>query len=84
MPEQVHACPTCGQSAPSLGARLRACRTVRNSTRAEVAERIGVTPGRLMLWEEDKARPSPADVGALAELFERLPTFFAVTHNDPN
>lgn len=83
MTEPAHACPTCGQSVPSLGARIRACRTVPNWTRAEVAERIGVTPGRLMLWEEDKALPRTADVAALAELFERPPAYFAVTPNDP-
>lgn len=84
MTQQVHACATSGQSIQSLGVRIRECRTAPNWTRAEVAERIGVTPGRVMLWEEDKARPSPADVGALAALFERPPAYFAVTHNEPN
>lgn len=82
--EQAHACPTCGQSAPSLGERIRACRAVPNWTRAEVAERIGVTPSRLALWEEDKARPRPVDVAALAALFDRPPAVFAVTHNEPS
>ena len=82
--EQAQACPTCGQSAQSLGERIRACRAVPNWTRAEVAERIGVTPARLALWEEDKARPRPVDVEALAVLFERLPAYFVVTHNEPN
>lgn len=83
MTEQAHACPTCGQSVQSLGARLLACRAAPNWTRAEVAERIGVTPARLMLWEEDKALPRPGEVEALAELFERPPAYFAVTHNEP-
>lgn len=84
MTEQAHDCPTCGQSAPSLGERIRACRTAPNLTRAEVAERIGVTPARLALWEDDKARPGAVDVEALAALFERPPAFFTVTHNEPN
>lgn len=84
MTKQAQACPTCCQSVPSLGERIRACRVVPNWTRAEVAERIGVTPVRLALWEEDKVRPSPVDVEALAALFERLPAYFAVTHNEPN
>lgn len=82
MTEPTHACSTCGQSVQSLGVRIRECRTVPNWTRAEVAERIGVTPGRLMLWEEDKARPQPADVAALANLFERPAAYFAVS--EPN
>jgi transcriptional regulator with XRE-family HTH domain len=82
MTEQTHACATCGQSVPSLGERIRACRTAPNWPRAEVAERIGVTPARLALWEEDKALPRPVDVAALAALFERPPAFFAVTRNE--
>lgn len=82
MIEQAPACPTCGQSAPSLGERIRACRTAPNWTRAEVAERIGVTPARLALWEDDKALPRPVDVEALAALFDRPPAFFAVTRNE--
>lgn len=82
--EQTKACPTCGQSTPSLGERIRACRAAPNWTRAEVAERIGVTPSRLALWEEDKVRPRPVDVEALAALFERPPAYFAATHNEPN
>lgn len=73
MTEQLQACPTCGQSTPTLGDHIRACRAAPNWTRAEVAERIGVTPGRLLLWEEDKARPSPVHVEALAKLLQGLP-----------
>lgn len=83
MTEQAHACPTCGQSVQSLGTRLRECRAAKNWTRAEVAERIGVTSARWALWEDDHARPLPAAVLALAELFERPPAYFAVTPNDP-
>lgn len=82
MTEHVHACPTCGQSVPSLGERLLACRTAPNWTRAEVSARIGVTPARLALWEDDKALPGPADVEALAALFERRPAYFAVTRHE--
>lgn len=53
-------------------------------TCTEVVERICVTPGRLMLWEEDKAWPSLAEGEALAELFERPLAYFAVTYNEPN
>lgn len=82
MTEQVHACPTCGQSVQSLGERIRACRAAPNWSRAEVAERIGVTPARLALWEEDKALPSPADVEALAAIYDRTMAYFAVTRNE--
>jgi transcriptional regulator with XRE-family HTH domain len=82
--EKKQACPTCGQSATSLGERISACRAVLNWTRAEVAERVGVTPARLALWEEDKARPLMFEVEALAALFERPPAYFSVTHNEPN
>jgi transcriptional regulator with XRE-family HTH domain len=82
MTEQVPACPTCGQSVPSLGERIRECRTAPNWTRAEVAARLGVTPARLALWEDDKVRPGAADVEALAALFERSPAHFAVTRNE--
>lgn len=84
MTEHVHACPTCGQSVPSLGERLLACRTAPNWTRADVAARIGVTPSRLMLWEDDKALPSPADVEALAAIYDRTMAYFAVTPNEPH
>lgn len=84
MTEHVHACPTCGQSVQSLGERLRACRAAPNWTRAEVAERIGVTPARLALWEDDKVLPPPADVAALAALFDRTLAYFAVTPSKPN
>jgi transcriptional regulator with XRE-family HTH domain len=84
MTEQTPACATCGQSVPSLGERLRACRTAPNWTRADVAERIGVTSARLALWEDDKARPSAVNVEALAALFERPLAYFSVTRNEPN
>ena len=84
MIEQAPTCPTCGQSVPSLGELIRACRVAPNWTRAEVAERIGVTPARLALWEEDKALPRPVDVAALAALFGQPPAYFAVTRNEPN
>lgn len=84
MTEQAHACPTCGQSIQSLGARIRECRALRDWTRAKVAERIGVTPGRLMLWENDRARPQLDDVAALTVLFEVAPTYFAAAFPVPN
>lgn len=77
MTEQTPACPTCGQSVQTLGERIRESRAAKNWTRAEVAERVGVTPGRLALWEEDKARPRPADALALANLFGVAPEYFS-------
>lgn len=77
MTEQVHACPTCGQSVPSLGVLLRECRAAKNWTRAQAAEQIGVTAARWALWEDDHARPQLDDAAALVVLFDIAPAYFA-------
>lgn len=78
-------CPTCGQSVPSVGQRILACRTAKNWTRTEASERVDVLASRWANWEMDVMRPSQAQQIALAELIGVAETYFApqtlpVTH----
>jgi len=54
---------------PRLGTMLRAARKERGSTRREVAQRVGATPGDLRRYERGDEPVPPSMIAALAECY---------------
>jgi transcriptional regulator with XRE-family HTH domain len=55
-----------------IGRRLRAARTARGLSRATLADRAGVQPNQLALWERGRSSPSVDELERLAAAL-RLP-----------
>ncbi|MCK8487017.1 helix-turn-helix domain-containing protein [Paenibacillus sp. MBLB2552] len=53
-----------------LGERIKSSRISREWTQEELAKKIGTTKHVISNWERDKANPDPAQIVALADVFE--------------
>lgn len=55
-------------AADTIGTRLVRLRRTAGLTQADVAARLGVTMASVCYWEQDRSRPKPARLKALAAL----------------
>ncbi len=72
-----------GRSRLAVGRQVRRWRTERGVTLARVAERSGLTVGYLSQIENDKASPSLAVLGQLADALDVSPAWFLMDDVPP-
>lgn len=55
---------------PNFSRYVRNARMERGLSVAEVAERVGVSPASIYLWETDRVRPRDANLSALCKVLK--------------